>query len=175
VTGGQADAPTTIRQARHGDGGAIWEVVRDSGTLDVNTSYAYMLLAAHFGDTCAIAERDGRPVGMATGYQVPGRPDAVFLWQIGMRPEAQGQGLGKRLIQHFLWLPGALNSNRLETTITVANAASRALFQSVAKALNTNCHVSPFFTEELFPDPGHEAEELFEIGPFDRTRISHIA
>ena len=41
----------------------MWRVARDSGTLDLNTSYAYLLLARDFAQTSRIAVHDGAVVG----------------------------------------------------------------------------------------------------------------
>ena len=62
----------------------MWQVVHDCGVLDLNSAYLYMLQADHFADTCAVATRGERIVGLATGHCPPTRPGAVFLWQVGI-------------------------------------------------------------------------------------------
>lgn len=163
-----------VRPARPDDGAGMWETVRDSAVLDLNSSYLYLLQASDFRDTCAVAERAGEIVGLVTGYRPPARPDSIFLWQVGIRPSAQGQGLGKRLVGAFLGLPGAAGAKLLETTITPSNEASRGLFRSIARDLEAECTVRPFFTADQFPESGHEDEELFEIGPLDPARINRL-
>ncbi|MCS4503162.1 L-2,4-diaminobutyric acid acetyltransferase [wastewater metagenome] len=155
-----------LRQPAIADGGGMWRVVRDAGVLDENSSYLYLLMARDFSETCVVAERDGRTIGFVTGYRRPQRPDTAFLWQVGLLPEAQGLGLGKRLVAAFLRAPGCQGATRLETTITPDNAASRALFRAVARDLGAECAVSPCFTAADFPEAGHDDEELFSIGPF---------
>ncbi len=170
-------APTTpirLRGASAEDGAGMWRVVRDSGVLDLNSSSLYLLLARDFAATCVVAEGPEGIVGFASGYRRPPRPEAVFLWQVGILPAMQGRGLGKKLLGAFLRQPGARGASVLETTITRANAASRALFRAVARDLGATCEVSPCFTAELFPDSGHEDEELFEIGPLVAGRIDQL-
>ncbi|MEX0373900.1 diaminobutyrate acetyltransferase [Spiribacter pallidus] len=169
------DQGIRLRAPEHDEGGAMWEVARATGTLDLNSSYLYMLLARDFADTCVVAERQGKVVGFASGYRRPRHPEVIFLWQVGIHPDHQGQGLGKRLIAAFLRQPGADRASMLETTIAPDNEASRALFQAMARELETDCRVSPCFAPEDFPEPGHAAEELFTIGPYRPDALNRLA
>jgi len=164
----------TIRQARGGDGAGMWCVVRDAGVLDLNSSYLYLLQVRDFADTCVVAETAGEVVGFVTGYRRPSRPSSIFLWQVGMLTAMQGRGLGKRLVRAFLKSPGARGATTLETTITPSNSASRGLFRAIARELGAECNVHPCFTADLFPESGHEDEELFEIGPLDPARVNRF-
>lgn len=169
------DQGIRLRTPEPRDGAAMWAVARDTGTLDLNSSYLYLLLARDFADTCVIAEHEGEVVGFASGYRRPRRPEVVFLWQVGIVPALQGAGLGKRLVGAFLRQPGADRASLLETTISPDNEASRALFRSIARELETECEVSPCFAAEDFPDAGHAAEELFTIGPYRPSALNHLA
>ena len=104
-------------------------------------------------------------IGFVTGYRRPTARDTVFLWQVGLRPAAQGRGLGRRLVHAFLAAPGCRDAAYLETTVTPSNEASRALFRAVARDFDTECRVGPCFLASQFPQGGHEDEELFRIGP----------
>ena len=46
----------------------------------------------------------------------------------------------------------------VETTVSPSNRPSRALFESLARRLDTALEEEPCFGEELFPPDGHEAE-----------------
>lgn len=155
------------------DGAEIWRIVRDSGVLDLNSAYLYLLLCKDFADTCIVAEQDTRLVGFATGYRPPGRENVIFLWQIGVDAAERGRGLGKRLLAGFLSASGAAGTTYLETTISPSNQASQRLFRGLARDLGTDCHVQPCFTEELFPS-SHEGEDLYRIGPFDAATVLHL-
>lgn len=147
------------------DGAAIWELVRDSGELEPNTPYCYILFADHFAETCVLAERDGRIVGIVVGFMSPRRPGSVFVWQIGVAASERGRGLAKALISELLTRPCCKAVTHLEATVGVSNAASERLFRSVARDLGAICDVTEGFREDLFPGGGHEAERLFTIGP----------
>ena len=102
----------------------------------------------------------------------PSKPDVIFVWQIGVDPSARGQGLAKRLLQHLVDLPACRGVRFLETTVTASNTASRALFASIARKLDTGLKESDLFTAALFPGDDHEAEPLLRIGPFDADAAS---
>ncbi len=158
------DRPIVFRPPSLEDGAAIHRVVQRTGVLDVNSCYLYLLLSEEFADTCVVAEEAGQLLGFVTGVRLPRRPDSIFLWQVGVDPQAQGLGLGKRLLRAFLESPGAESARALETTISPSNAASQALFQAIARERGAQITVSPYFREDHFP-AGHEAEEHYHIAP----------
>lgn len=155
-----------IRPATEADGAAMWELVRDSGKLDLNSSYAYLLLCDRFADTCVVAEGDDGLAGFVAGFIPPKSPDVVFVWQIGVAEEARGHGLGKKLLSHLVEQPACADVTHLETTITPSNRASDGLFRSFARAADAEVEVSPQagFPTDLFPDD-KESELLYRIGP----------
>jgi L-2,4-diaminobutyric acid acetyltransferase len=156
--------PLSFRIARPSDGAALWRLVRSTGTLEANSAYAYLLLATDFADTCLVAERDGALVGAVIGLHPPRHPDTAFVWQIGLRPDCQGQGLGLQLLLHWLALAANANCRWLTATVADDNPASQALFRRLAQVLGTQCEVRPHFTADQFPTP-HAAEPLYRIGP----------
>lgn len=158
-----------FRQPTVEDGPAIWQLVIDAGTLDRNSSYAYLLLCRDFAETCVVAERGGTLLGFLTGYRPPTRPEAVFVWQIGVSEKARGEGLASALLDHLLLSDGCRGVRFLETTVAPSNEASRALFRSLARRLEAELEESPGFAADLFPEGGHEAEPRLRIGPFDAS------
>lgn len=161
-----------IRQPDVDDGAGIWRVAKESSALDINSGYLYLLLTKDFADTCVVAEISGKIVGFVVGYRPPTRREVVFLWQVGILPSMQGRGLGKRLVLSFLHSPGARGATLLETTVAPSNTASRALFLGIARQLGAECRVSSCFSASQFPEPGHEDEELYRIGPLPQTANS---
>lgn len=161
-----------LRAPKKTDATEMWQLVDGNGVLDSNSPYCYMLLASHFRDTCIVAERDGAVVGMVTGYRRPDRPEAAFLWQIGLRKAARGQGLGLELARAFLAQDAFAGVRYLETTVTPSNEASKGLFRALARELDAPLDIRTQFPADLFPEDGdHEPEMLYRIGPFDdRTR-----
>ncbi|PRQ03005.1 L-2,4-diaminobutyric acid acetyltransferase [Enhygromyxa salina] len=155
----------SLRRPRVADGAAIWALVRESGVLEPNTCYAYLLLSTHFAGTCVVAERDGELVGFALGYRPPTRPEAVFVWQIGVRADARGAGLGKRLLHQLVELPDAADATFLEATVGTSNQASARLFLGFARERGVACERAPGFESADFGPLEHEPEPLYRIGP----------
>lgn len=161
-----------FRSARPSDGATFWRLVQAAGTLELNSQYFYVLLATDFGDTCLVVEHNGQAVGMVIGYHPPREPDTAFVWQVGVLPEYQGQGLGLRLLLAWLELPANQHCQWVTATVADDNAASQALFRKLAGARHTDCVVQPHFTADLFAH-GHPAEPLFRIGPLQRRTPEH--
>lgn len=148
------------RAPRPADGSAMWRLARDSGTLDLNSSYAYLLFARHFAATSRVAEIDGEPAGFVIGYLRPDAPDRLLIWQIAVAEHARGHGLAGALLDElFDSLEGA---RHMETTITPGNTASRRLFESFAERRGASITSSPWLEEQDFPDE-HESESLYVI------------
>jgi L-2,4-diaminobutyric acid acetyltransferase len=144
----------------------MWRLVRDHGGLELNTGYAYVVLAEDHAATSLVAT-DAADVlrGFVLGYRPPTRPDVLFVWQVGVDPAVRGQGVGRRMLRRLVDDNRDRGVTHLEATVTPTNDASRRLFRSVARELDTACEVRAHLTPDLFPGTGHEAEELFRIGP----------
>jgi L-2,4-diaminobutyric acid acetyltransferase len=154
------------------DAASIWRLVRDTGVLDVNSPYCYLLVCRDFAATSLVACVDGAIVGCALAYRPPPQPDTLFVWQIGVAAAARGRGLGRRLLAGLLALPAARDVTHLTATVTPENVASRRLFAGFARGLGVACVVDPAagFAAELF-DGGHEREDAIRIGPLAGANV----
>jgi len=155
----------TLRPPTAADGPAVHRLVVDSGVLDVNSIYAYVMWADKFGRTSVVAEQDGQIVGFCNGMVEPDRPDTWFCWQVGVAEAGRGQGLATRMLNHCVDAAGA---TWLHTTITPSNEASRALFRGFGRKHGSNVETVGAYAGALLGD-GHEDEEHFRIGPFRRN------
>lgn len=157
-------------QFRHPEvdhGTAIWELVKETGVLDINSAYSYIMLGEYFSDTCLIAEHKGNMVGFVSGFIPQQQPDTLFIWQIAVAGSERGRGLAKTLLMKILGQPSCTDLNYLECTVTPSNKPSTRLFRGIARELGTELRIKEGFEGELFPEDGHEGERLFQIGPFD--------
>jgi L-2,4-diaminobutyric acid acetyltransferase len=144
------------------DGSKIYELVKRSFPLDLNSQYAYMLICTHFSNTSIVAKVDNQVVGFVSAYLLPKSPQTLFIWQVAVDKSMRNQGLAKRLLKEILQnLP---NIKWIETTISPSNKASLKLFKSIALELNVSIQKSPFFDAALFQNEEHESEELYRIG-----------
>lgn len=148
------------------DGVAIQSLVSASKPLDVNSTYAYLLLCSHFADTCVHAQQDGRTVGFASAYRPPHSPEVVFVWQVAVAQELRGQGLGKAMLRELIGRRALRDCRYLETTVAPSNERSRRMFQSLAQELGAPVEEGVLFEEEDFGGDRHERETLLRIGPF---------
>jgi len=164
--GGRND-DITIREPAETDGSEIWHLVKAAGSLDENSMYCNLLQCTHFASTCALAERNGEIVGWVSGYIPPEHPERLFVWQVCVREDARGKGLGKRLIRAILDRDVCRDVTHINTTITDDNDASWSLFRKVARSLDADLTRSEHFEEEAHFDGHHETEHMVSIGPFD--------
>lgn len=134
--------------------------------LDLNSRYAYMLVATHFSQTSIVAESEGKIVGYVSGYKLPDRPDTLFVWQVAVAEETRGKKLAQRLLLELLKQPVLHDVTWLQTTVTPSNTASRKLFHRLSKELDSQLVTEPWITKDLFAEDMHEDEHLFHIGPF---------
>lgn len=156
-----------LRRPSLEDGAAIHALIQSAPPLDVNSTYAYLLLCHHFRDTCVVAERAGRVVGFISGYIPPAQPDTFFVWQVAVHADARGSGLGNSMLRHLLQSQRSAHIRYLDTTVSPSNQASRAMFARLARDLETVLSEQPLFEQALFGDgAGHEDEMLLRIGPF---------
>lgn len=147
------------------DGAAIWELVKSTGVLDVNSLYAYLMIAANFRATSAVAEQDGRLAGFLSAYRLPDAPHTLFVWQIGVSGDFQGRGVASGLLHHVITRPELRDIRFIDTTISPSNTASQKLFRRLAKHLKSPILTHPFLTVSDFGGTAHEDEVLYRIGP----------
>ncbi|MFD4180504.1 diaminobutyrate acetyltransferase [Rhodococcus sp. NPDC058514] len=141
----------------------MWEIARDSQVLDLNSSYSYLLWCRDFRDTSVVAEQDGRVGGFVTGFVRPADPRTVFVWQVAVDESLRGRGVAATMLSDLLDHLAYQGVTRLETTISPDNAASKALFTSLARMRYAAITSRKLFTNNHFPDQ-HESEELYIIG-----------
>ncbi|WP_301107511.1 diaminobutyrate acetyltransferase [Sporosarcina sp.] len=166
IAGHDPNDPYIFRRPTVKDGKRIWQVIKDSKVLDVNSSYSYLLWVDHFSETSITVEDHGKVVGFISGFIQPKSPDTLFIWQVAVDESARGKGLASRMLHAILQGQACKNVKYLEATVTPSNVPSTKLFKGLARDLNAEYRITDGYTEDLFPGGEHEAEELFRIGPF---------
>lgn len=167
------NAKVVYRQPAVDDGAAIWQLVKDTGVLDLNSPYAYLLFGEHFNATSVVAElveADGSKqiIGFISAYLPPSKADTVFVWQVGVAEAGRGRGVATGMLYEIVRRPACQSVTHLDTTVGPSNDASMALFRGFARKLDTQVTENELFGVQHFPPGGdHEPEVLFRIGPFD--------
>jgi len=167
-----ADKNITLRKPTLKDGLAIYQLIKSSPPLDLNSSYLYFLQASHFADTCIVAEHDKQIVGFVSGYIQPDDAQALFVWQVAVADNMRGSGLGKAMLLGLLESQSDDSAiTKITLTISPSNKASQGLFKSFAQAHKLTLSSTPFISESHFGDEGHEAEELYTLQMPDNTKL----
>jgi L-2,4-diaminobutyric acid acetyltransferase len=149
------------------DAADVHKLVSVCKPLDLNSTYAYLLLCHHFSDTCVIARMGEDTVGFISGYRLPRNAKTFFIWQVAVHPEARGARLGARMLQHLLKRESNAATRFLETTVSPSNEASRRMFQRLADSIAAPIEEQMLFDRAAFGHEDHEEEVLLKIGPFD--------
>lgn len=162
-----ADHPSiTFRSPTPADAREMWRIARDSGALDLNSPYAYLLVADHFAATSVVAEaHDGRLAGFVAAYLPPNEPDVVFVWQVAVDHEHRGAGVARRLLHETIDRAWPLGARGLTATVTPGNDPSRRLFHAVAAERGARIDELPLYDADLFPGEGHEPENRLVVAP----------
>ncbi|MGH3646236.1 MAG: diaminobutyrate acetyltransferase [Micromonosporaceae bacterium] len=153
------------------DGAELWRMARDSGTLDLNSPYMYLLGASHFAETSLIARLAGSPAGFVFGYLRPDAPDTLFVWQVAVAPAYRGRRLGHGMLAALVQ---RLRPRYLEASVTPDNHASAALFAGFARSAGVPLdNRQVLFDASHFPAgdaaaAAHQPEVLYRIGPLPR-------
>jgi L-2,4-diaminobutyric acid acetyltransferase len=155
------------------DATAMWEIARDSGTLDLNSPYFYLIFSDQFADTSIVARSGNDVVGFVCGFQPPERPEALFIWQIAVAPSHRRQNIGHQLLRELM-IRLSDGVRYLEATVTPSNLPSQRMFRSFARIHEAPCEEAPLYGEDLFPAGKHEEEQLLTMGPFERASLLKV-
>lgn len=143
----------------------MFRIVEESGVLDVNSAYSYLMWGKYFSETSCIAQFDNKVIGFVSGFIQPNQTDTLFVWQIAIDSDFHGKGLATMLLEELLTQLKNKNVNFLEATVTPTNIPSSKLFHKIARNHNTECKIETCFSEAQFPDSTCEEELTHRIGP----------
>ncbi|MEU9165354.1 diaminobutyrate acetyltransferase [Streptomyces sp. NPDC048424] len=158
---------TYIDRPRPGDGPLLWRLARDSGALDLNSAYSYLLWCRDFAGTSAVArDSSGRAVGFVSGYLRPDSPGTLLVWQVAVDESVRGLGVAGAMLDGLSARVAAEHGlSSLEATVSPGNLASERLFASYAERHGATLTREVLFAAEEFPEGGHAPEVLHRIGP----------
>jgi len=165
----QVESNLAIGEPEVSHGADIYRLISECKPLDLNSTYAYLLLCAHFSETCVRAESEGRTVGFISAYRPPRKPEVLFVWQVAVAEEMRGKGLAKTMLHELLQRSSSKGIRYLETTVSPSNKPSRRLFYGLARDYGSRLEETTLFSESDFGNESHEQEILFRIGPIEAS------
>ncbi|MDV9199082.1 diaminobutyrate acetyltransferase [Streptomyces sp. Wh19] len=144
------------------DAAQMWQLVRALEHLDCNSPYFYLLWCRDFAESSVSARDDGgRLLGFVAGFRRPRALGTLFVWQIAVHPVHRRRGLGSQMLDRLIERGGA-QTTALEASVMPGNAASLALFDSLARRRRGALRRRTLFEASCFPDH-HDAEDLLRI------------
>jgi L-2,4-diaminobutyric acid acetyltransferase len=135
------------------DAGEMWRIAKET-SLDLNSSYSYLMMAELFPETCLVVEDCGEIVAFTTGFEFKKSPDTLFIWQIAVKPEYRKHKLAQKMLYHLVEDTGA------------------HYVQATAEKFNTKFWKSDGFEEDHFPDD-HDSETMIKVGPINKENFSN--
>jgi L-2,4-diaminobutyric acid acetyltransferase len=126
-----------IRPMTQTDFASVYQLVQNSGALDVHTPYTYWVMLNVCGGLGLVYERDHTVAGFVAGLAPFRMPDEALVWQIAVQPQWQRQGIGMRLLDDFASTARSRGFRSLCVTISPSNVASRQLFLRFAEHIGS--------------------------------------
>ncbi len=144
----------------------MWDLVKSTPDLDLNSLYHYLMLTTHFRQTCVIAKTEKELAGFASGMILPRDPMTLFIWQIAVNPSFRAKGLGTQMLEELLERSYPTPVKHLSATITPGNHASWNLFHKMARRHKVPIKTTGKLERHWFSPTNHEEEMIIKIGPF---------
>ena len=120
-----------IRKATQNDFLKVHQFTAGCPPMENYPEHVYKIILRYFGDYCFVAEENGHIIGFAMGIVPHSFPGTFFLWQIGITPFRQGQGIGGKLVREVENELRKLEFKRIEVTIDPVNLPSQKLFEKM--------------------------------------------
>jgi len=151
-----------LRKPIKSDAKDIYQLVKDTNVLDVNSEYLYLLQTTHFKEYCCVATLDDQLVGFVSGYLLPDQEETLFIWQVAVSETARGRGLAGKMIIDILQRESTKNVHYVHTTISPSNSSSQRLFEKLSSEYGVSFTQETMFEIKDFNN-AHEDEVLYKI------------
>src|SRR5574344_1814685 len=95
------DTRYTIREPEKNDAKHIYDLVKKSKVLDLNSQYLYLLQSTHFKNSCSVALFENQIVGFVSGYYLPNENNTLFICKVTVNENHRGKNLALNLIDNI--------------------------------------------------------------------------
>lgn len=120
-----------IRKATQDDFLKVHKFTAECPPLENYPEHVYKIILRYFGDYCFIAEENEKIIGFAMGIVPQSVSHTYFLWDIGIDPSYQRQGIGMAILKEIENELEKLGFIRIEVTIDPINTSSQKLFEKM--------------------------------------------
>jgi L-2,4-diaminobutyric acid acetyltransferase len=120
-----------VREVKPDEFPKVVELTKNCKPLEVYPEHFYKIIFRYFKDLCIVAEDKGQLIGFAMGFSAQNPDRTCFLWQIGVNPNSQSKGIGKKMVKYFEEKIKSLGYNRIELTVDLENTPSQKLFEKL--------------------------------------------
>src|SRR3546814_9413799 len=90
-------------------------------------------MGGYFAATSLVAEHAGRILGFVWAFRPPERPETLFVWQIGVAPDATGRGIAGCLLRALLDRPACRTVRCIEATVAPRSEEHTSELQSLMR------------------------------------------
>jgi L-2,4-diaminobutyric acid acetyltransferase len=146
------------------DSKGIYELIKRSKPLDLNSEYLYLLQTVYFEGTCIAAKHEDKIIGFVSGFKAPKDDKTFFVWQVAVDKEYRGQNIAFRMLKTLFDSKPLEDIESIETTISPSNIASQRVFEKFANEMDFDKEISLFAAKDDFSD-SHEDELLYLLKP----------
>jgi L-2,4-diaminobutyric acid acetyltransferase len=168
----ESELPIRIEHPGVDDGRDLWRLARDSGELDLNSPYCYLLWCRDFSATSVVARAGRAVVGFVTGHVRQDADDTLFVWQVAVDRDHRDQRIGRQMLDGLATCMESLGCRYMEATVTPDNVPSARMFESFARVHGAPLTRTEGFSSAMFPDH-HKPEDLIRIGPLPNGLSKH--
>ncbi len=130
----------SIRHPKESDHLRIISVIKDWWQGRDVTQSVPRLFLNHFKSTSFIAEEDGLMIGFLIGFFSPDHADMGYIHFVGVHPDFQGKGLGKKLYQMFFDACLKHNRNIVQSCTAPINKGSIAFHMHLGFRIISSGH-----------------------------------
>jgi L-2,4-diaminobutyric acid acetyltransferase len=109
----------------------------------------FRIILRHLSSTCFVAECDNQLAGWVFGFFSQNQADLFFLWQIGVKPNMQGKGLGKKLLNYCETHLKEKGCRKIELTVDPQNTPSCKLFEQMGYKNSSTQEVAVLANNQL--------------------------
>lgn len=138
------------------DAKIIFNLVKNSPPLDLNSLYSYAVIGEYFGKTSALALYDNDIIGFISAFKSLDKKNRLFVWQVVVDAKARGKKVATKMLDFIV--ENNPEIEKIETTINPSNTASFKLFESFAKSRGGELESESVFLDEGCFEGGHESE-----------------